>query len=119
MQTDIYARKFSLTKALKNHAEQRIYSSFAHCDQHILRVVLRLSDTNGPRGGKDKRCLLLVMMVDAPDVIIEDIETDLYVAIDRAVERASRVTLRKVKQRKTQRKMRNLSFVGNKAAYLH
>ena len=54
------------------------------CDDRIQRVVMRLSDINGPRGGADKRCHLQVVLAGLPDVVVEDIEADLYVAIDRA-----------------------------------
>ncbi|MET0067813.1 MAG: HPF/RaiA family ribosome-associated protein [Candidatus Thiodiazotropha sp.] len=101
MQIDIQARDFSLTPALRNHAERRARFALTCCDDHIQRVVLRLSDINGPRGGADKRCRLQVVLSGLPDVIIEDTEADLYVAIDRATDRAGRTLLRKVDRRNT------------------
>ena len=96
MQIDIQARNFSLTDALRSHAERRLRFALTCCDDHIQRVVIRLSDFNGPRGGKDKRCHLQVVLAGLPDVVIEDIEADLYVAIDRAVDRAGRTVVRKI-----------------------
>lgn len=96
MQIDIQARDFSLTDALRSHAERRLRFALACCDDHIQRVVIQLSDINGPRGGADKRCHLQVVLEGLPDVVIEDIEADLYVAIDRAVGRARRTVARKL-----------------------
>ncbi len=96
MQIDIRVRDFSLTDALRSHAERRLRFALTCCDAHIQRVVMRLSDINGPRGGKDKRCLLRVVLDGLPDVVIEDIEADLYVAIDRAADRAGRTLVRKL-----------------------
>jgi len=96
MQIDIQARDFSLTDALRSHAERRLRFTLTCCDDHIQRVVMRLSDINGPRGGADKRCHLRVILAGLPDVVIEDIEADLYVAIDRATGRAGRTLVRKV-----------------------
>ena len=96
MQIDIQARDFSLTDALRSHAERRLRFALTCCDDHIQRVVIRLSDINGPRGGADKRCHLRVVLDGLPDVVIEDIETNLYVAIDRAVDRAGRTVVRKI-----------------------
>ena len=96
MQIDIQARDFSLTDALRSHAEQRLRSTLTCCDDHIQRIVMRLSDINGPRGGTDKRCHLQVVLAGLPDVVIEDIEADLYVAIDRATARAGRTLVRKI-----------------------
>lgn len=100
MQIDIQARQFSLTNALRSHAERRLRFALTCCGDHIQRVVMRLSDINGPRGGADKRCHLQVVLAGLPDVVVEDMEDDLYVAIDRATDRASRTVGRRlVRQR--------------------
>ncbi len=101
MQINIQARNFSLTEALRKHAERRLHFALTCCDNHIQRVVMRLSDINGPRGGEDKRCHLQVVLAGLPDVVIEDIETDLYVAIDRASDRAGRTVVRKTRRQQT------------------
>ncbi|MEJ2622023.1 MAG: HPF/RaiA family ribosome-associated protein [Candidatus Thiodiazotropha sp.] len=101
MQIDIQARDFSLTPTLRNHAERRTRFALTCCDDYIQRVVMRLSDINGPRGGADKRCRLQLVLSGLPDVVIEDTEADLYVAIDRATDRAGRTLLRKVDRRNT------------------
>jgi ribosome-associated translation inhibitor RaiA len=101
MQIDIQALDFPLTHALRNHAERRMRFALTCCDDHIQRVVMRLSDINGPRGGADKRCQVQVVLAGLPDVVIEDTEADLYIAIDRATERAGQTLLRKVDRRNT------------------
>lgn len=101
MQIDIQARNFSLTDALRNHSEQRINSTLNCYKEHIQRIVMHLSDINGPRGGEDKLCHLQVILAGLPDVVIEDIEADLYVAIDRAAARAGRTVVRKIKRQQT------------------
>jgi len=101
MQIDIQARDFSLTDALRNHAERRLRIALTCCDDHIQKIVMRLSDINGPRGGRDKRCHLQVVLAGLPDVLVEDIETDMYVAIDRATDRAGRTLVRKIERQKS------------------
>jgi putative sigma-54 modulation protein len=101
MQIDIQARDFSLTGALRSHAERRLRFALSSCDDHIQRIVMRLSDINGPRGGADKRCHLQVVLKGLPDVVIEDTEADLYVAIDRATDRAGRTVVRKIDRQQT------------------
>jgi len=104
MQIDIQARDFSLTDALRSHAEQRLRFALTCCSDRIQRVAMRLSDINGPRGGADKRCHLRVVLVDLPDVVVEDTEVDLYVAIDRSADRAGRSVGRRLeRQRDTAR----------------
>ena len=101
MQIDIQARNFSLTDTLRSHVERRLRYALICCDNHIQRIVMRLSDINGPRGGEDKRCHLQVVLNGMPDVVIEDIEADLYIAIDRAVDRAGRTVVRKIERLQT------------------
>jgi ribosomal subunit interface protein len=96
MQYVIQARDFSLTKSLRNHAERRLRFALACFDNHIQRIVVLLSDINGPRGGVDKRCQLRIVLDGMPDVVIQDTEADLYVAIDRAANRAGRTLVRKL-----------------------
>jgi len=92
---------FPLTDALRNHAERRLRFALTCCNDHIQRIIVRLSDTNGPRGGADKRCHLQVVLTGLPDVVVEDTEADLYVAIDRASERAGRTLVRKIDRQQT------------------
>jgi len=101
MHIDTQTSDFSLTEALRSHIERRLRLSLTSFDEHIRRIVIRLSDINGPRGGADKRCHLQLVLDDLPDVVIEDIETDLYTAIDRATDRARRTLARKIDRQRT------------------
>ena len=98
MQIDIQARNFSLTEALRSYTERRLRLALTCCGRHIQRLVVRLSDINGPRGGADKRCHLQVVLAGRPDVVIEDTEADLYAAIDRASDRAGRTVVRRIQR---------------------
>lgn len=94
MQVDIQAHGFTLTDGLREYVLKRLAYSLSHGDGHLMRVLVRLSDINGPRGGEDKRCLVDVRLKHSPEVVIEDTESDLYLAIDRAAERAGRAVAR-------------------------
>ena len=93
MQIDIQARGFTLTRGLRDHAERRLRFAFGPARPEVLRVSVRLSDENGPRGGADMRCRIQVTLAGAAGVVIEDTEADLYVAIDRAADRAGRTVV--------------------------
>ena len=106
-QIDIQSRKFSLTRALRGHVERRLnFISGARYD-NIRRVLVRLSDTNGPRAGNDKCCLIQVKLSGQPDVVIADTRSDLYAAIDRASARVARSVGRRL--RRHQHKIRGRS----------
>lgn len=104
MQIGIQTRNFDLTQALRSHAERRLRFALTSADNHVQRIIVRLSDINGPRGGEDKRCRLQVVLAGLPDVVVEDTEADLYFAIDRAVDRAGRSVMRRINRKQTLQK---------------
>ncbi len=98
MQVDIQSQGFHLTDALRDYVMKRLGLALHHGDDAISRVIVRLSDINGPRGGDDKRCLIEVRLKGAAAVVIEDTAADLYLAIDRAGERAGRTLERRLER---------------------
>jgi ribosome-associated translation inhibitor RaiA len=113
MQIDIQARNFPLTNALRNRVERRLSFAFCSRNVHIQRVTVRLSDTNGPRGGEDKCCHIHVQLPHMPDIFIEDTQDDLYTAIDRAAGRAGRTVGRRLsRQRDIVRSPRNYEMAS-------
>ena len=96
MQTIIQARGFTMTEALENHVHKRLAFTLSRVMSRIRRVTVRLSDLNGPRGGIDKRCQIEVNLDGLPVVIVDDIQSDMYTAINRAFGRAARTVMRRL-----------------------
>jgi len=96
MKIGIQCRGFSLSSAIAGQVHKRFGFLLGRGIRRIRRVDVILSDLNGPRGGVDKRCLIKVSIDGLLPVVIEDIQSDLYVAIDRAAGRASRTVLRRM-----------------------
>jgi ribosomal subunit interface protein len=109
MQIDIQARDFSLTQALQNYVELRLGFSLNTRYDRIKRILVRLSDINGPRGGNDKCCQLHVVLPGQADVVITDTQSNLYAAIDRAADRASHAVSRKLARLHHRRRSRSLT----------
>jgi ribosome-associated translation inhibitor RaiA len=64
----------------------------------IERVSVRVTDTNGPRGGVDQVCSVKVVLSGLPSVVIERQHAALHAAIDvalRATEQAVRSSVRR------------------------
>lgn len=100
MQIVIHALDFGLTDALRRHADRRLRSVLTRYDEHIQRVVMRLSACSGPRSRVDKCCHVQVLLAGLPDVVVEDFEPDLYAAISRAAHRAGRTVKRRLARRR-------------------
>ncbi len=91
-----FSKDFSLTDALQTYIRERIHFQFASRLDQIQRITVRLGDVNGPRGGVDKYCKVSVSLPGVKDIVIKDIQSDLYVAIYRAMDRASRTVNRRL-----------------------
>jgi|SRR5210317_1740065 putative sigma-54 modulation protein len=104
MQIAIQAHGLSLTDALEKHVQDRLRFTFSRVAGRVRRVLVTLSDINGPRGGIDKRCLIEVRLDGLPSIVIQDIQEDLYIAIDRAAGRASRSVMRRLALKTSKRR---------------
>lgn len=101
MNIDIQSRPFSLTEPLRDYSDRRIRSVLTRFEHHIQRISMWLSDINGPKGGRDKHCRLQIVLAGDSDVVVEDTQADLHVAISRAVERAGRSVARKLDRKQS------------------
>ena len=82
--------------ALHDYAERRVNDAVARIASPLDRIAICLSDDNGPRGGVDKRCRILVR--GAHRTVAEAVDADPYAAVDRACARLAE-TLRRVVER--------------------
>ena len=98
MRPTIQAHGFQLTQALRTHTELRVATALGWAREHMRQLDVSLSDINGARGGVDKRCRIHVLLGGGREVSIEDVQADLYVAINRAADRAGRAIVRQIQR---------------------
>lgn len=96
MKIRIETQGFELTEALREHVLRRLRYALGRYAHDVRRVAVHLSDVNGPRGGADKLCRILVRLPPSPLIVIKDLGSDLYQVIDRAAERADRNIARRI-----------------------
>lgn len=90
MKIDIQARDFDLTDDLREHVMRRLGFALSQFQDPIRRVVVCLSDINGPRGGVDKPCYLGVRLNGLSEILVEETEVNFHIAVNRAAEEALR-----------------------------
>ena len=96
MIVNIQGLGFSITPALAEYVRRRLASALARHAHQLQRVVVRLGDENGPRGGVDKYCRMEVHVRDAPAAVARDVGADLYATVDRAADRLGRVVVKRI-----------------------
>ena len=98
---EVQARNFTLTNAIEEHTKQKLESMLHHYGDRILKIVVHLSDENGPKGGKDKHSHIHVHLKKLPTEVIEDTEDNLYTAIDNSCHRAERAVRKALERKQT------------------
>ena len=86
-----------VTDALRDHVESRIGLALARFADRIGRVVVRFSQVDGDTSGGHKRCEIEVGLRPRR-VDVEDIDVDLFAAVNHATDRALRSIARALEQ---------------------
>ncbi len=87
------------------HAVKRSRSEIVQDEQlgehGVVRIVVRLVDLNGPKGGVDKRCRIAAeLSARVPGVLVEATDADAYVAVSQAAARLDERVTRALARRK-------------------
>jgi putative sigma-54 modulation protein len=104
MQIDITGTNIHASEAIQEHIFHRLESAFDRFEQRIPHVQVRINDTNGPRGGIDKRCQVQTTIPHVGTFVIEETHRDLYAAIDLAMDRLRQSVSRKLSRNRQRRR---------------
>jgi putative sigma-54 modulation protein len=78
-------------------ARRRFEFALSRFGYRVRSLVVRVTDVNGPRGGIDKRCRVTVeLQGPTRTVVIDDVDTDPAIAVDRAADRTARTVARAI-----------------------
>lgn len=95
MQILIRTNGFSLSSSLGNFIYNRAGVNFSRFGATIRKVEVYVADENGPKGGVDKTCVIKIKLDQSNEIVVKDVQDDLYIAIQRAVTRAKQALTKK------------------------
>lgn len=76
-------------------ARRRFEFALGRFSGRVHSVAVRVADINGPRGGVDQHCRVTVQLRSPKrTIVVEDLDPDASVAIDRTADRAARAVAR-------------------------
>lgn len=85
-----------VSDAMTEHIRDKVDLALRHVAERVTRVTVRVVDENGPKGGLDKRCRIVVGLAGLDPIVVQDRGDDAYAVIARAAakvdEQVSRVT---------------------------
>ncbi|MEZ6073654.1 MAG: HPF/RaiA family ribosome-associated protein [Pirellulales bacterium] len=103
MNVKIVDRNATLSGDLEQLAERRVQFALSRFEAKTQSVLLVLEDVNGPRGGSDKSCRVVVRMKAGDTVVIRHQGADVASCLTRAIDRASRTLARNLARQRTTR----------------
>lgn len=106
MRLHIHAKNVRLFEELREQLRVRLAFALARFDRQILESPATLTDLNGPKGGVDKQCRLVVRLRPKGKVAIEQSATDFATAIALAADRVSYAVSRTLKRQRDARAKR-------------
>ena len=103
MDLQICAKNFRLHDTDREEMERRLQFALTRFDGRIFQVTVGLADLNGPRGGTDKQCRLVVRLARSGKVTIEETHANVSAAVALAADRAGRAVARELRRRRAAR----------------
>lgn len=85
-------------QGLPDHIERRLQFALGRFSGRIGKIFVFLHDRNGPRGGVDKLCRILVKVRGCGVVVAAVADSDWVTAVDRATTRIGQTVARHVER---------------------
>jgi ribosomal subunit interface protein len=117
MLVHIQSRQFTLSAALSSYVQDKVQLMLGRYEEKIIRVDVSLFDINGPRGGEDKCCKIVVKVNGSSSIVVQETAEDLYDAINTSSRRARRAVKRQLSVHlRTRRKIKEILLLTSKEA---
>lgn len=109
MELELHVRDACVVETLRRYVERRFAVTLRRFAHRVRRLRIFVADLNGPRGGVDKRCRILVEVEPSGSLVVEETDVHVYEAIDRAADRLRRRIRRALKRRQALRRAKRKS----------
>jgi ribosome-associated translation inhibitor RaiA len=106
MRLEIRRRRLEVSASLRAHIERRLRSALGGFARHVGRVRVYLRDVNGPRGGVDKTCRVVVHLPGTGRTVVRGADAEVYGLVTRTADRVRRAVKRRVQRRRRVRRPR-------------
>lgn len=85
---------FPRASTCRRFVRDKVAKSFSRFSGYLYTVSVYLSDENGPKGGKDKTCKMIISTIHGERIVIKDTQARWQEAVTNAVKRARRMLVR-------------------------
>jgi ribosome hibernation promoting factor len=106
MEVEVRIQGTDLADAVRSYAARRIRFALGRFASRAGRIIVRISDINGVRGGIDQCCHIRAELLPSGRVVSDQVDADLFNAIDRASERVGQAFRREIQRTREARTRR-------------
>ena len=99
MEIRLDIRNVDLPRRSAGSLRARLDRLLARLGRHVARVHVTLKDDNGPRGGRDKVCVMRTELLDGRQIVVVDRSERLGRAIVGSVRRSKALIQRALRRR--------------------
>lgn len=119
MKITIKAHQLQLDQETSTNMERRLRFALGRFGDSINRVTVRLTDLNGPKGGIDKECLIVVKLQKGGEVIVQGSGMDCSATLNYCADRIGRAVDRELSRNRKApiRKMRRTQIVKQEVVH--
>jgi putative sigma-54 modulation protein len=100
MELEIRGQNFRVGEPLQEHIKRQMNFALDPFESWLAGAAVHLEDVNGPKGGIDKQCRILVNLKGGKTLKIEDVDTDFTLAVNRAADRLGQAVSREIDKRR-------------------
>jgi putative sigma-54 modulation protein len=117
MNINLQARDFYLTDSLESQIRQKMKIILNRFDHKIRMTRVVLSDINGPKGGKDKRCTIKIEVHNFKTIVVDEVTENMYESISRCSQRAKRAIDKLLSKNSGNKRERGISATAQTRAH--
>lgn len=90
MQINIDCEQVNLAQDLKTYIQRKLELALTRVAPYITEITISLHNVSDIDGNINRHCKFTLSVLNQPDIIIEDTQSDLYYVIDRSIHKAAR-----------------------------
>jgi putative sigma-54 modulation protein len=98
MKVQVRFRGIEASRVLAAHVTGKVHQHLSRFGRQVRDVVVRLSDLNGPRGGRDKLCQIDAKGKGIGLLHLSEIQDDFYAGVDIALSRLGQAIGRNIER---------------------
>jgi len=100
MKIDITMQQSCSDNKISRKVARRARLALSRFATAIQTVIIRITDTNGPKGGEDTRCIVSVKLASSGEVVVQGEGENILTVLSHCLSRAERAVSRSLDRRR-------------------